>query len=67
MNYRRIFPIVAGALFAFIAYTSPAEASHCNEKACFELDPPFSDVCIGGGFIPTHCIGNAITCMHDEC
>lgn len=67
MNYRKIFPIVAGALFALIANTTPAAAGHCNGKACFEHRPPFVDVCVVGGFIPTHCLGNGIFCEHDEC
>lgn len=66
MNLRRIFPVVAGALFALIASTAPAEANDCNNKSCFELDPPFSDVCVASGS-DTHCEYDGPYCDWDDC
>ena len=66
MNLRRIFPVVAGALFALIASTTPAVANHCNQKSCFELDPPFSDVCVFSG-TDEHCVEIGPYCHYEDC
>ena len=73
MNYRRIFPIAAGALLVLVASYTPtaAEANGCNQKWCIEHDPPFVDVCLTMGLPPwNHCEfvdEYEETCEHNPC